>query len=63
MEQGNLKIRVRSLENEQALQRLTLSQGITNKLLVATVPLNIGWAGATRLPSTCSGSAHGAGLW
>ena len=42
MEQGNLKIRVRSLENEQALQRLTLSQGITNKLLVATVLLNIG---------------------
>ena len=51
MEQGNLKIRVRSLENEQALARMALSQTITNKLLVATLLLNLGLAGATRLPA------------
>jgi len=42
IEQGNLKIRVRSLENEQALARLALSTGITNKLLVSTVFLQLG---------------------
>jgi predicted unusual protein kinase regulating ubiquinone biosynthesis (AarF/ABC1/UbiB family) len=42
MEQGTLKIRVRSLENEQALARMALSQGITNKLLVASLLLNLG---------------------
>ena len=51
IEQGNLKIRVRSLENEQALARMALSQTITNKLLVATLLLNLGLAGATRLPA------------
>ena len=51
MEQGNLKIRVRSLENEQALARLALSQQITNKLLVGGLFLQLGLAGATRLPS------------
>ena len=50
MEQGSLKIRVRSLENEQALARLALSQGITNKLLVASVLLNLGLA-CTAVPS------------
>lgn len=44
IEQGNLKIRVRSLENEQALARLALSQGITNKLLLASLFLNLGIA-------------------
>ena len=51
MEQGNLKIRVRSLENERALARLAISQGITNKLLVSIVLLNLGLAGATVLPA------------
>ena len=51
MEQGNLKIRVRSLENEQALARIALSQQVTNKLLMTALLLNIGLTGATRLPA------------
>ena len=51
MEQGNLKIRVRSLENEQALARLALSQTVTNKLLCAALLLNIGLSGAGRIPA------------
>jgi len=51
MEQGTLKIRVRSLENEQALARLALSQQVTNKLLVAGLFLNVALAGATRVPA------------
>jgi predicted unusual protein kinase regulating ubiquinone biosynthesis (AarF/ABC1/UbiB family) len=51
MEQGNLKIRVRSLENELALGRLALGQALTNKLLAASLLLNLGLAGATPLPS------------
>ena len=51
MEQGSLKIRVRSLENEQALARLALSTQVTNQLLVASVLLNIGLSGVGRLPS------------
>jgi len=42
MEQGSLKIRVRSLENEQALSRLALGQSVTNKLLVSSLFLNLG---------------------
>jgi len=51
MEQGNLKIRVRSLENEQALARLAISQQITNNLLVAGLLLNAGLGITARLPS------------
>ena len=51
MEQGNLKIRVRSLENEQALARIALSQQITNKLLVGGLFLQLGLARATALPA------------
>jgi len=40
MEGGNLKIRVRSLENEKALERLALSQGKLENLLLASVFLN-----------------------
>jgi len=52
MEQGNLKIRVRSLENEKALSRLQLSTALTNKLLVASALLNLGLSGVGRLPAT-----------
>ena len=52
MEQGSLKIRVRSLENERALSRLALSQEITNKLLLCGLLLNLGLARATALPAT-----------
>ena len=51
MEQGSLKIRVRSLENEQALTRLTLSQANTNRLLVGSVLLNLGLSGVGRFPA------------
>ena len=37
MEQGSLKIRVRSLENEKALERIALSQGATNSMLLGSV--------------------------
>ena len=58
IEQGNLKIRVRSLENEQALARLALTQGVTNKLLVASLLLNIGLGAAAR-PAQIAGLAGG----
>jgi len=51
MEQGTLKIRVRSLENEQAIARLALGQQITNKLLVAGLLLQIALSSTTRLPT------------
>jgi predicted unusual protein kinase regulating ubiquinone biosynthesis (AarF/ABC1/UbiB family) len=51
MEQGNLKIRVRSLENEMALSRLALSQSVTNKLLVTILLLNLGLARVTAVPA------------
>ena len=44
MEQGSLKIRVRSLENEQALERLAISQGASTSLLLGSVALNCGLA-------------------
>jgi len=50
MEQGSLKIRVRSLENERALGRLALSQELTNKLLLASVLLNVGLSGVGAVP-------------
>lgn len=42
MEAGNLKIRVRSLENEKALERMALTQGNMMNLLMASVALNVG---------------------
>jgi len=51
MEEGSLKIRVRSLENEQALSRLQLSTALTNKLLVASVLLNMGLSRVGAIPS------------
>jgi predicted unusual protein kinase regulating ubiquinone biosynthesis (AarF/ABC1/UbiB family) len=40
MEEGNLKIRVRSLENEKALERMALTQARTEKFVLAGVLLN-----------------------
>ena len=51
MEQGSLKIRVRSLENEQALSRMQLDNAVTQKMLIASIFLNVGLAGAGRLPA------------
>ncbi|KAL7445688.1 hypothetical protein ACHAXH_009087 [Discostella pseudostelligera] len=41
MERGDLKIRVRSLENEKALERMSLNQGKMEKLVVASLLLNV----------------------
>lgn len=41
MESGDLKIRVRSLENEKALERMSLRQGLTENLLISTILLNV----------------------
>lgn len=59
MEQGQLKIRVRSLENEQALTRLQLSTDVGNKLLVASVLLNLALARVGGVPSTLWFAAAG----
>jgi len=42
MEQGDIKVRVRALEAERALQRVALTQGATIKALVATMLMNVG---------------------
>lgn len=41
MEDGTLKIRVRSLENEKALERMAMTQERTEKILIATTLLNV----------------------
>jgi len=41
MENGSLKIRVRSLENEKSLERMALTQGRSENLLLASVMLNV----------------------
>eukprot|EP00536_Pseudo-nitzschia_multiseries_P007871 jgi/Psemu1/256645/estExt_Genewise1Plus.C_1900049 len=41
MEEGTLKIRVRSLENEKALERMALTQQRTENVLIATMLLNV----------------------
>lgn len=41
MENGSLKIRVRSLENEKALERLNLRQNVAENMLVASLLLNV----------------------
>jgi predicted unusual protein kinase regulating ubiquinone biosynthesis (AarF/ABC1/UbiB family) len=41
MESGSLKIRVRSLENEKALERMELTQGRMENILLASVMLNV----------------------
>jgi hypothetical protein len=52
MEEGSLKIRVRSLENEFALQRLSTQSKATTSLLLATVLLNFASSlKATRAPA------------
>lgn len=41
MESGSLKIRVRSLENEKSLERMELTQGRMENILLASLLLNI----------------------
>jgi len=49
IERGDLKIRVRSLENEKALERMALQQGKMEKLLVASLLLNLAGVGTSRI--------------
>ena len=50
IERGDLKIRVRSLENEKALERMALTQGRKmEKLLVASLLLNLAGVGTSRI--------------
>jgi predicted unusual protein kinase regulating ubiquinone biosynthesis (AarF/ABC1/UbiB family) len=49
MERGDLKIRVRSLENEKSLERMSLSQGKMEKLLIASLLLNLAGAATSRI--------------
>jgi hypothetical protein len=58
IEAGNLKIRVRSLENEKALERQSLTQSRMEKLLLASLMLNV--AGVMTWPIVSGVSVLGA---
>eukprot|EP00543_Licmophora_paradoxa_P000761 CAMPEP_0202453848 /NCGR_PEP_ID=MMETSP1360-20130828/11733_1 /ASSEMBLY_ACC=CAM_ASM_000848 /TAXON_ID=515479 /ORGANISM="Licmophora paradoxa, Strain CCMP2313" /LENGTH=720 /DNA_ID=CAMNT_0049073041 /DNA_START=182 /DNA_END=2344 /DNA_ORIENTATION=+ len=58
MEDGNLKIRVRSLENEKALERMALTSVRTESILLASVFINI--AGVVSSPILAGTSIAGA---
>jgi len=47
MEDGSLKIRVRSLENEKALERMNITQGRMEQVLLTSVFLNIAGVAGT----------------
>mmetsp|Transcript_94 Transcript_94/g.219 ORF Transcript_94/g.219 Transcript_94/m.219 type:complete len:798 (-) Transcript_94:132-2525(-) len=49
MEDGTLKIRVRSLENEKALERMAMTQERSENVLLATVLLNVAGFASQRL--------------
>jgi hypothetical protein len=49
MQEGSLKIRVRSLENEKALERMALTQSRSENLLLATLFLNIAGLASKRV--------------
>eukprot|EP00587_Corethron_hystrix_P000241 CAMPEP_0113329428 /NCGR_PEP_ID=MMETSP0010_2-20120614/20902_1 /TAXON_ID=216773 ORGANISM="Corethron hystrix, Strain 308" /NCGR_SAMPLE_ID=MMETSP0010_2 /ASSEMBLY_ACC=CAM_ASM_000155 /LENGTH=886 /DNA_ID=CAMNT_0000191531 /DNA_START=49 /DNA_END=2709 /DNA_ORIENTATION=+ /assembly_acc=CAM_ASM_000155 len=59
METGNLKIRVRSLENEKALERMVLTQARMENLLLGSILLNV--AGLAARPLAAYASLIGAG--
>lgn len=61
MEEGTLKIRVRSLENEKALERMALTQGRERNILLLSVMLNL--AGLAGGPILRIGSLAGAGFF
>merc|ERR1711924_185935 len=60
IEQGTLKIRVRSLENERSLERMALQQQATSSMLMAGLALNVG-VGLSG-PAAWVGYAGAAGL-
>ena len=49
MERGELKIRTRSLENEKALERISLNQNKMEQLLIASFLLNFAGVASSRL--------------
>jgi len=51
MEEGSLKIRVRSLENEKSLERMALTQARSENVLLATTLLNVAGFASKRLLS------------
>jgi predicted unusual protein kinase regulating ubiquinone biosynthesis (AarF/ABC1/UbiB family) len=58
METGSLKIRVRSLENEKALERMGLRQGVMENMLLASVLFNaVSLTGRTVFQRIGAGSA------
>lgn len=57
MESGNLKIRVRSLENEKAMERMTLTQSRMENLVLATVFLNVAGIAAGGIAGSAVGIA------
>jgi len=61
MEQGDIKVRVRALEAERALQRVSLSQGVTLKALVATMLVNVGTV-MTTVATTVAAEAGAAAM-
>jgi predicted unusual protein kinase regulating ubiquinone biosynthesis (AarF/ABC1/UbiB family) len=61
IEGGNLKIRVRSLENEKALERMALTQGRMENLLLASLFLNV--AGVVSRPLLASAGISGAAFF
>jgi predicted unusual protein kinase regulating ubiquinone biosynthesis (AarF/ABC1/UbiB family) len=52
MEAGSLKVRVRSLENEKALERMDLRQNVIENILLASVCLNVAGLGSRALLRT-----------
>jgi len=60
MEEGSLKIRVRSLENEKALERMALTQGRERNILLLSVLLNAASlaAGPILRAGTLAGAAY-----
>eukprot|EP00816_Leptocylindrus_hargravesii_P007670 CAMPEP_0196815690 /NCGR_PEP_ID=MMETSP1362-20130617/51262_1 /TAXON_ID=163516 /ORGANISM="Leptocylindrus danicus, Strain CCMP1856" /LENGTH=802 /DNA_ID=CAMNT_0042192739 /DNA_START=159 /DNA_END=2567 /DNA_ORIENTATION=+ len=61
MESGNLKIRVRSLENEKALERMALTQSRMEKVMLASLFLNV--AGVAARPFVSVFGLGGAALF
>jgi len=61
MEGGSLKIRVRSLENEKALERMALTQGRMENVLLASVLLNV--AGVMSRPIISATGVAGAAFF
>uniref|UniRef100_A0A7S1E2K2 Uncharacterized protein n=2 Tax=Thalassionema nitzschioides TaxID=33649 RepID=A0A7S1E2K2_9STRA len=60
MEGGNLKIRVRSLENEKALERMALTNFKLEKLVLASLVWNV--AGTIGRPLLRNAGMVGAGI-